>query len=119
MATHASKTAELFQADTAGLLTDWLGELKSAGGDSRISDAQLRTQAEELLKALATAAAEGTDVTTAGWLPVRDLLDEMSHSRAAQGFNSQETASFIFSLKRPLFAPDARPTGQRPAGLGR
>jgi len=103
MAKNTSKTADLLTANTDGLLTEWLREL-NAGGDSRITDSELRAQASGLLSALATAARESTDVTADAWLPVRDLLDEVSSSRAAQGFNSQETASFVFSLKQPLFA---------------
>ena len=36
--------------------------------------------------------------------PIRDFLDGVSRSRVAQGFSSDETASFIFSLKKPFFA---------------
>jgi rsbT co-antagonist protein RsbR len=35
---------------------------------------------------------------------VRELLDRISESRAEQGFTPSETATFVFSLKEPLFA---------------
>jgi rsbT co-antagonist protein RsbR len=35
---------------------------------------------------------------------VRDLLTEISSSRASQGFSPTETATFVLSLKHPLFA---------------
>ena len=34
---------------------------------------------------------------------MRSLLDGVSRSRAAQGFSPSETATFVFSLKEPLF----------------
>ena len=43
-----------------------------------------------------------------GWSAVRELLGEFSRSRALQGFTPSETATFIFSLKEPLFAYCAR-----------
>lgn len=33
----------------------------------------------------------------------RDILQRVSDSRAQQGFSPSETATFILSLKRPLF----------------
>ena len=35
--------------------------------------------------------------------PVRELLSDVSRGRAAQGFTPSETATFVFSLKTPLF----------------
>ena len=37
------------------------------------------------------------------WKELRDLLDEISKSRAVQGFTPTETATFVFSFKEPLF----------------
>ncbi|HKP66071.1 MAG TPA: STAS domain-containing protein, partial [Casimicrobiaceae bacterium] len=37
------------------------------------------------------------------WSDARDLLREISRSRATQGFSPSETASFVFSLKQPIF----------------
>jgi rsbT co-antagonist protein RsbR len=34
---------------------------------------------------------------------VRDMLSEISRSRSQKGFKPSETATFVFSLKRPLF----------------
>ena len=38
------------------------------------------------------------------WEPVRDFLAEMSAHRARQGYTPIETATFVFSLKEPLYA---------------
>jgi len=46
---------------------------------------------------------QATDIAGAGYQDVRDLLGEISHARATQGFSPTETASFVFSLKEPIF----------------
>ena len=43
------------------------------------------------------------DITTPEWAPMRDLLDDFSRNRAALGFSPSETATFVLSLKEPLF----------------
>ncbi len=35
--------------------------------------------------------------------PLREMLGELSRSRAIQGFTSSETATFVFSFKQPFF----------------
>src|SRR4029077_5412874 len=45
----------------------------------------------------------GSDATNGAYAPVRDLLSELSRSRALQGFSPSETATLVFSLKQPLF----------------
>jgi rsbT co-antagonist protein RsbR len=43
-------------------------------------------------------------MTTSEWGPVRRVLDQLSQTRAEQGFSPSETATFIFSLKESVFA---------------
>lgn len=76
------------------------------GGKGRISALELEQQASEFIKLLTTVSenASGGDVSGAEFKPVRDFLDGISRSRVQQGFSSDETAMFIFSLKKPLFA---------------
>jgi len=42
-------------------------------------------------------------VDAAPFAPLRDILTDLSRSRAMQGFTPTETATFILSLKQPLF----------------
>jgi rsbT co-antagonist protein RsbR len=44
------------------------------------------------------------DVEAPSWRPLRELLASISVSRARKGFTPTETATFVFSLKEPLFA---------------
>jgi rsbT co-antagonist protein RsbR len=38
------------------------------------------------------------------WSDIREFLTELSRSRAAQGFSPSQVATFVFSLKHPLFS---------------
>jgi rsbT co-antagonist protein RsbR len=46
----------------------------------------------------------GTNFKSPAWGPVREMLSDVSRSRALQGFSPSETATFVFSFKRPLFS---------------
>jgi rsbT co-antagonist protein RsbR len=106
MAAGANRVAETFQKSEKELLASWMSELKGHGADLRISHEELTSQTREFLKLLQEAAQGGnvTDVDRPEWEGVRHFLDGISSARAAQGFSSDQTATFIFSLKRPLFA---------------
>jgi len=104
----AMNLRKIISYDSELLLADWLASLKLAGGAStlRISEAELRTQCRDFLAVLQGAlssADDPTDVGGASYLPVREMLTDVSRSRAIQGFTPRETATFIFSLKQPLF----------------
>ena len=117
MAEVRAKTAEILKTDKNALLDDWMGELRRAGIDRRISEVELKAQAKQLLTMIADASVQSTDVSGEAWRPVRESLDEISKSRALQGFSSVETATFIFSLKKPLFSRARRLTANDGQGL--
>jgi rsbT co-antagonist protein RsbR len=105
MAIGQSRTPGILKKFENELLADWVGELKSTGG-SRVSESEVAAQAQEFIRLLQGAAQRGNlaEVDGKDWDPVRDFLDALSRSRVAQGFSSDQTASFIFSFKKPLFA---------------
>jgi rsbT co-antagonist protein RsbR len=43
------------------------------------------------------------DIEGPAWGSVRDLLADIARTRASKGFSASETATFVFSLKQPLF----------------
>jgi rsbT co-antagonist protein RsbR len=88
------------------ILNEWLRLQGEALGRRRdlISDSELRQQATAFLQGVRTAAASDLDTRGAAWQGVRELLSDLSMSRARQGFSPSETATFVFSLKQPLFA---------------
>jgi rsbT co-antagonist protein RsbR len=89
------------------ILSNWLQQLEQATASTkgRLSTKDLGKQADEFLNVLAASAqAHGTnDTGAAGWQPVRAFLEDLSRQRVIAGFSSDETATFIFSLKRPIF----------------
>ena len=90
------------------LHADWLKSLAASGSASahrRITQDELDQQSRQFLQLLA-AATQGeraSDPNAPASQALHKFLEELSRSRVAQGFSSSETASFIFSFKRPLF----------------
>jgi rsbT co-antagonist protein RsbR len=105
MAIAKSRTPAIIKKYSVELQAEWMRHLaKSLNGDRRISESELSTQTGELLGLLQTASADGIESIESGaWAPLLEFLEEVSRSRAIQGFTSEQTATFIFSLKKPLF----------------
>ena len=56
-------------------------------------------------------------VSHENWAETRVFLEKLSHSRALIGQDSQQTASFIFALKGPVFSLLQREYAEQPAQL--
>jgi rsbT co-antagonist protein RsbR len=103
-----SKIPNILQDHEEELLEDWIQE-QLASNTRRpdlISDFELRQQSAEFLRAFrqASQGSNLNDIRNPQWDHVREILTELSRSRAQQGFTASETATFVFSLKQPLFA---------------
>src|ERR1051326_3490601 len=101
-----SQISVLLMKDESQLLADWLKEQTASGPEEeRINGAERREQSQEFLRLLRDAAqnAAVADETLPEWQRVREMLAGVSSSRARQGFSPSETATFVFSLKKPLF----------------
>ena len=89
------------------LLDDWVRLQLGAGGRREDAGAErdLREHSRRFLGALRKALAEGAsdDVRAQPWAEAREVLSEMSTRRAQEGFTPSETATFVFSLKQPIF----------------
>ena len=88
------------------LQSAWARDLATATNTKgRISANELEQQTTEFLQLLSAAAehSRGGDISSADFKALREFLEGVSRSRAQQGFTSDETATFIFSLKKPLF----------------
>ena len=108
--TQASATIlpTLIRTHETRLLNDWLAAQLQSPTFRRdlITEDQLRRESKEFLSGVARSAEEHglDDLQGPGWAPVRDTLVRLSKSRAQQGFSPGETATFVLSLKQPLFA---------------
>ena len=102
-----TRLPEIIRRREQDLLERWMKEQLSAISLRRdlLSEAQLREQSREFLGLVAQAAGNSSlsSVDAPAWQPVRDLLGDLSRYRAVQGFTPSETATFVFSLKQPLF----------------
>jgi rsbT co-antagonist protein RsbR len=102
---HQSRLAVLLEADQAGLLADWIKEMtNSVRRGDLIKESELKSQCLTFLDLLRDAfETGGSDFQSAAYDRIREMLGEISRSQALQGFTPSETASFVFSVKRPLF----------------
>jgi rsbT co-antagonist protein RsbR len=97
--------AEVLSKDEASTLEHWLKYMSIATrrGDL-MKDSELRSQCAQFLQLLRQAAeSDGTNLDAPSWKPLRDQLTEISRTRAEQGFSPTETATFVLSVKKPLF----------------
>ncbi len=107
MSVHGkSRLPELIAAHESEILAEWMRQQSAATRQrGRIKEQELRVQCTDFLGRMRSAAQENglADLDGAAWTEVRELLADISRSRGQQGFSPSETASFVFSLKKPLF----------------
>jgi rsbT co-antagonist protein RsbR len=103
----ATRISQIIQDHQSEIGAEWVAQLEalmvrsSAGARE-----QLRSHCQQFLTAFAAATRSGElqNIEHRSWDEVRDLLAEISSSRAKSGSTPSETATFVFSLKQPLFA---------------
>jgi rsbT co-antagonist protein RsbR len=115
-----SRIPEILKSHEADLLADWTrAQVSAPGMAGRIKEADLRGQCATFLRLLQEASQGDNlaNVAAPEWSAAREMLDEVSRSRGQQGFSPSETATFVFSLKQPLFARLRRELGKDPEAL--
>jgi Anti-anti-sigma regulatory factor (antagonist of anti-sigma factor) len=97
------RTVDLITARQAEILDAWKAQLAQSGHSS--SGVSLETQVHDFWTLFlgALGATDAAQFEGRGWEEMRRFLEDLSRERVLKGFNSAETAIFIFSLKRPLF----------------
>lgn len=106
MSDRSQALRDTIDRDEAGTVQRWLErQLASPSFRSdRISKTELAEHSKRFLALLRQALSSGTqDLHSPAWANVRQMLDDVSVSRAQQGFSPSDTASFVFSLKETLF----------------
>ncbi|QGW65025.1 STAS domain-containing protein [Lysobacter soli] len=98
---------ELFLTEKDAIRSGWIQELQRVSGNlaGRVSQADLMKRADEMSGLLVQAlqSSGGNTVDTVDFTILDRFFDEFARDRVEQGFNSEETATFVFTLKRPLF----------------
>lgn len=99
---------DVIRSARVGLQEDWLKTQLSAHGmrSDLIKEGELRAQSADFLERFSAAIASGEveNIKAKSWEPVLALLGELSRARGRLGFSPTETATFIFSLKEPIFS---------------
>jgi rsbT co-antagonist protein RsbR len=98
--------ADIISQNEDQIRSEWIRDMgKTLQRTDLMSKTELEEQSRAVLNVIITGVRiSGPDVSAKGWSTARELLQEVSGSRARQGFSPTEVASFILSLKQPLFA---------------
>jgi rsbT co-antagonist protein RsbR len=102
----ANRISALIAKFQAELLEDWITNLKQQMiRFDAATELATRRHCRQLLELMSGAIRLGQvdNIEGRGWDEVRQLLSEISQERAKQGSTPSETATFVFSLKQPLF----------------
>jgi rsbT co-antagonist protein RsbR len=119
--TVKEKFAEILSKRNDEIIASWLELQLGTGRKLSAAERQEATrQSRYFLAALTTAAKKGFADGMSGpeWNRVKEMLTDLSASRAKGGYTPSETASFVFSLKKPLFAALRQELGTDGEALG-
>ncbi len=96
----------LLSEEESQLTADWLKE----AGAAKLNDGARRgmqAEATEILKGVRDALKAGAnpdDFQAVPWAGLRQTLEALSRSRAAQGQAAGDTSAFVLAFKRPMFS---------------
>lgn len=110
-----NELAEIIAQNEEQIRNEWMRDMaKTMLRTDLISRTELEEQSRALLNAVVTGVRSSgpTDLSGMGWATARELLQEISASRARQGFTPTEVATFVLSLKQPLFSAIRREQGK-------
>lgn len=99
--------AEIISQNEDKLRSEWIRTMSGAVERADLmSKAELDEQCGSLLKEIVDGVKRSgpENVGGAGWNGTRELLSSISASRTRQGFSPIDVATFVLSLKQPLFA---------------
>ena len=120
MAALQTSTLEAMKTQQSQLLAEWTKGLEANGATRNLKEQDLKQQMSEFLHLVISGLEQGNgqNIAAPAWDEIRQFLEKLSHSRALLGQDSQQTASFIFSLKGPVFSLLQNLYSNNPAQLG-
>jgi rsbT co-antagonist protein RsbR len=105
--TQKTRIPEYLKKYENELLTEWMrAQMATTAFRSDLTnESDLREESRRFLNSLAAACQSGNleKIDRPEWNPLREQLNQLSRSRAIQGFTPTDTAIFVFSFKQPLF----------------
>jgi rsbT co-antagonist protein RsbR len=119
VASAQSNLAKVLTQREPEIIKQWL-DLQAASG-KRLSAAEQQDterKSREFMGALKPAVeGDHLEVSSPQWDRVREILADLSASRGKGGYTPSETATFVFSLKQPLFSILRAELGKDPNAL--
>jgi len=102
-----SKMADVIGKHQSQILNSWMQEMPaSTRRTDLIGETEFRNQCAHFLVALQDGSRDSEtagDLSRPEWQQMRDLLGEISQSRVQLGFSPTQVATFVFSVKSPIF----------------
>lgn len=119
MALLQQRTFNVIANNEQELLGNWSRDLEASGMYRNVKVDEFRQQTAEFIRLLIAGASqtESINLRSNNWDDMRQFLEQLSHSRVLLGFDSQSTAGFIFSFKRPLMPLLQKEFADEPAAL--
>jgi rsbT co-antagonist protein RsbR len=114
MTASSNALIDILTAADGRLLDAWLRDMQAGSGPGGFGSAmEWEERARELLTLLSEQAAHGRiDLEADSASRLRYFLDQLSRELAQQGLTTAQTATFVFSLKKPLFQRVREACGQ-------
>ena len=105
MAQKDTGMAAILKGNETAILREWVKQQLVHGGARGQGEAETETQSREFLNTFSSAVQHSYDENLSGerWDDVRSTLGALSKERAISGSSPSQTATFVFSLKKPLF----------------
>ncbi len=106
MAALDPRTLTLIETRQADVIGPWADSFARQAQDGRTSARELDAQVHGFWQVFLDGVRTGDagNLQAEAWEDTRHFLENFSRERVLKGFSASETATFIFSLKRPLFA---------------
>jgi len=120
LSTSSSKLPEVFEKREQEITDHWVEQQQSTGRKLTAAEREeANRQSREFIRSLKGALKQtsGSGISGPEWAEVRDFLADLSGRRAKDGYSPRETASFVFSLKQPLFSALRTEFGANPKVL--
>lgn len=105
--TSSKHLADILSTRHADILSAWVDLQASLGRPTSAAEKlEMTRQSREFIEALQAAISKGPidDLEAPEWAQVKESLSDLSATRAKGGYSASETAIFVFSLKKPIFA---------------
>jgi rsbT co-antagonist protein RsbR len=119
MSENASLLPRLMDQHRDALLAAWRSQQHVSNIGGTMGKSELNDYSARFFDAVRTAAAIDQESSAPSWSEARQVLEEFSRARAARGDTSSQTATFVFSLKAPVFDLLGRELRQDAAALAR